>query len=639
MSPLNNRFLSDPAVLGTFSLRSSSVREFPPLPPHSRKAENAVVTWVAGDAAQRWFSITGPAMERYARRVKADLVVIEGYTGQWYSLANKFRAQQVLTQYQYDRILFVDADALIQDHCVDLFSLVPADHLAILDELPLYDEWMLARYRREAMSIAESQSRSLIGKKCPPPRNSGLYLLPYSQAFVLEPPKYDFPICSREGATIEQTWMSLQAAYHRTPIFQLKYPEHHWVWYADQSEELTQEAMVLHFAGMGGAADVRYRRLRHYADGWSRSREPCVPCERIIDGSKLIASEDYDHQLMLDAPQQGAFKIQQLRKIGTHLHGWDVATKCLSVLENDRGVILDDFVESSFLWHSDEAYQRNVIPYRRHWVGFIHNPPDLPNWPSIAGESVRNLGKSPFWHESLQHCLGLFALTKYLADWVENEWKVPCEVVRYPTIRPRVVFSSDAFNAQSVPSIVCIGFWRRRFSSFDALRADGYRKRRINPIDESDVAGLRKLREYEREERQFAIWSDETALSAETIPRLGPSQYDETLSRSVVFLDLIDASGVTTIVECIVRGTPILINRIAPVEEYLGSDYPLYYSSREEADRKLQDRGRIIDAHRHLLANPIQEEISPKSFIESITSTATYKRALSDLLPGRLVRE
>ena len=176
-----------------------------------------------------------------------------------------------------------------------------------------------------------------------------------------------------------------------------------------------------------------------------------------------------------------AFRIHQLRKIDTHLHGWDVAGKCLSVLSNDRGVILDDFVESTFLWHGEESYNTRLVPYREHWVGFVHNPPGSPPWPSIAGECVRNLNMSPFWREKSKHCLGLYTLTQYLANWVISEWGVPCEVVRYPTIRPGTVFSPEAFLQQTMPTIACVGFWLRRFSSFDALRANGYRKLRPRP--------------------------------------------------------------------------------------------------------------------------------------------------------------
>jgi hypothetical protein len=65
-------------------------------------------------------------------------------------------------------------------------------------------------------------------------------------------------------------------------------------------------------------------------------------------------------------------------------------------------------------------------------------------------------------------------------------------------------------------------------------------------------------------------------------------EYDALLENSVVFLKLRDAPADTTVVECIARNTPILINRLPGVVEYLGEDYPFYYSSLDEAEAKLQ---------------------------------------------------
>jgi hypothetical protein len=110
--------------------------------------------------------------------------------------------------------------------------------------------------------------------------------------------------------------------------------------------------------------------------------------------------------------------------------------------------------------------------------------------------------------------------------------------------------------------------------------------------------------------------------------RLDADAYDALLATSVVFLDLIDASAVTTIVECLVRGTPLLVNRIEPVEEYLGTDYPLYFGSLEEATSKLGDLELLRAAHEHMLANPIQMELRPQTFLDRMTTTATYHRAL-----------
>ena len=59
--------------------------------------------------------------------------------------------------------------------------------------------------------------------------------------------------------------------------------------------------------------------------------------------------------------------------------------------------------------------------------------------------------------------------------------------------------------------------------------------------------------------------------------------YDTLLSQNVVFLYLVDASACNTLIECVVRNTPIVINKLPAVVEILGDNYPLYYSSIEEA--------------------------------------------------------
>jgi hypothetical protein len=625
MSPFENVYISNPALLGTFSLQTTVVLPFPPLPTtYPRHSDVAVVTWVAGQAAYELFSLTGPAMKRYADRVKADLVVLDGFAGQPYALANKFRARQVLVEYGYRSILFVDADALIRDDCVDFFELVPSDHIGMLDETPLYDEWMLAQYHREAAALVQSQGRTLNGAVLPPPRNTGLYYLPAQYADVLTAPAEPFPLCGRAGATVEQTWTSVQVAQSAAPVFELTYPLHHWLWYVDQSERFAEDAMVVHFAGLGESPDVRKRRLRHYAGmGKTNGR----PTERVVDGRDLVTDAFYT-QMMLDAPAAPALDIRRLRRIGTHRYGWDVATKALTVLASRDGVLFDDFVESSFLWHGDRSVSAGTVPYTREWAGIVHNPPGSPDWPSIAAESITNLSRSRLWLDSLPRCLGLFALTEYLATWVRQEWNVSCEVLRYPTLTPRQGFSWKRF-VDSQKTVACIGFWLRRLSSFDHLSADGYVKLRPLPLDRGNAEGMRRLAAYAAEERLDAgSNSGPPRQPALVCDRLSGDEYDDLLSRSIVFLDLIDASGVTTVVECLVRGTPLLVNRIQPVEEYLGSDYPFYFDSLEEAAGKLQSPDLILSAHEHMRANPLAPALRPQAFLDALARTETYARAL-----------
>ena len=57
------------------------------------------------------------------------------------------------------------------------------------------------------------------------------------------------------------------------------------------------------------------------------------------------------------------------------------------------------------------------------------------------------------------------------------------------------------------------------------------------------------------------------------------NDYDQLLTENIVFINLVDASAVNTIIECIVRNTPIIVNNHPAVIELLGKDYPLYFSN------------------------------------------------------------
>lgn len=56
-------------------------------------------------------------------------------------------------------------------------------------------------------------------------------------------------------------------------------------------------------------------------------------------------------------------------------------------------------------------------------------------------------------------------------------------------------------------------------------------------------------------------------------------KYDELLCENIVFINLVDASTVNTIIECIIRNTPIIVNRHPAAVELLGKNYPLFFDN------------------------------------------------------------
>ncbi len=93
----------------------------------------------------------------------------------------------------------------------------------------------------------------------------------------------------------------------------------------------------------------------------------------------------------------------------------------------------------------------------------------------------------------------------------------------------------------------------------------------------------------------------ETAIrSVRVIEHLHNDAYDDLLASSIVFLYLHDCSAVNTVLECIVRNTPIIVNRLPALEEILGTTYPGFYNNLIEASLLADNLQQIKAMHAHL---------------------------------------
>ena len=93
--------------------------------------------------------------------------------------------------------------------------------------------------------------------------------------------------------------------------------------------------------------------------------------------------------------------------------------------------------------------------------------------------------------------------------------------------------------------------------------------------------------------------------------------YDKLLTENIVFIKLVDASAVNTLLECIVRNTPIVVNPLPAVIEYLGENYPLYYTNIGEAAVLLNDKKKLLAGHKYLRKLD-KEELKLDVFIQKV---------------------
>lgn len=93
--------------------------------------------------------------------------------------------------------------------------------------------------------------------------------------------------------------------------------------------------------------------------------------------------------------------------------------------------------------------------------------------------------------------------------------------------------------------------------------------------------------------------------SVEFIEHINNLEYDKLLCENVIFIFLDDASAVNTVLECVVRNTPLIVNKHPAVVEILGNNYPLYVSNVKnnygmimmEVDALLREESNIVNAH------------------------------------------
>lgn len=60
-------------------------------------------------------------------------------------------------------------------------------------------------------------------------------------------------------------------------------------------------------------------------------------------------------------------------------------------------------------------------------------------------------------------------------------------------------------------------------------------------------------------------------------------------------------SACNTLIECVIRNTPIIINRLEGVEEIVGTDYPLFYDNLVEASEIITDINRLKKGYEYLV--------------------------------------
>lgn len=331
-----------------------------------------------------------------------------------------------------------------------------------------------------------------------------------------------------------------------------------------------------------------------------------------------------------------------------HRSGWGYVTQGLLSLDmdvygrDDAEIFVDTFVDRTFHWSCSTLEMFGVLPYKSPWYGFIHHTFDTTH----SEYNCVNLLANPLFMDSLKTCRGLIVLSRYLGDQLKDALAAkmstapPIHVVYHPMFTPTdKMFEMSNFIGNADRSLVQIGAWLREpylFYTLDmslvnyplkkkALKGSymdlnfppvGYEEFVRNIPFEYPVTTKRRqsrdalecrdqvCRDKMNNCNKFLKGMTEVLLthvgSVEVIDRLDNDAYDALLSSNIVFLNLVDCSAANTVIECIVRNTPLIINRLPALQEVLGSEYPGFYDTPGEALTKCDTYDKVAKIHEYL---------------------------------------
>jgi hypothetical protein len=322
----------------------------------------------------------------------------------------------------------------------------------------------------------------------------------------------------------------------------------------------------------------------------------------------------------------GKINLRDQFSFSHHRSGWKYVLKILSFEHRNNATKFDGFLDSTFGNLREQNIKLRNIPYREDWIGIFHNPPCTPSF-FVDGASPTSMIFSKAFQDSIPTCKGLYTLSEYHANLIRILIpNISVEVMYLPTENPIKIFNFDNFIKEPNKKLVNIGWWLRKLTSIYRIKVDEniYQKLRLLPSSTNQSTSTID-RIIEIEKNCFTPVSTKEFQSVINMKYLLVKDYDNLLTNSIVFVDMYDTSANNAVVECIVRATPILINRLPALVEYLGSDYPFYFDTLEEASKKLENNDLIQETHKYLLSLPWKEHFTSEYFLNTFKNGKIYK--------------
>ena len=285
-------------------------------------------------------------------------------------------------------------------------------------------------------------------------------------------------------------------------------------------------------------------------------------------------------------------KTEQDIGVTKHHSGWPWILDHMRKHETPDGILIDDFLDRTI--SLPKKRMPFDYPYKEPFIGIFHHSADSPRWLKCLRDRTLDAEMaSPRWRKISDHCAGFIALSDHVASQLKERTTLPVCSITHPIRDDGDQWSLAAWEKSK--RVTQVGYYGRNVQAiwqlppvagcqYFRLKVPGHMWNSHNKSAKHRYRGRRKY---------YPGVTDVSTLSN--------TAYNKLLCSSVIIMELVTGSANNVVVECIVRGTPLLLNRYAPAVEYLGEDYPMFYDNMDHA-ASLITRDKLLETHEYLKA-------------------------------------
>jgi hypothetical protein len=282
-------------------------------------------------------------------------------------------------------------------------------------------------------------------------------------------------------------------------------------------------------------------------------------------------------------------------------------------------IIFDEWLEKKYIWNNE----MDTPIYKDRFISFIHDPP-LFNVPDEiynkfeAHDTKSLIEKNPNFLKEQLNLQILITLTDSHKKYIERNINISKHTRIYQLYHPlelynkKYMFNIEQFIENKTKSIYIIGWWLRKYDIFlkltcnksiilkrnESITVNNYCLTQIREIISPENINYDIIQQpYFSEEEMYIL---NTKYNIKLYYSLDNNEYDKIFYNNIIFLDIFASNANNLLLECIMNNTPVLVCYNTSIIEYLGIDYPFYFTNYQDAENKSNNIELIITTHLYL---------------------------------------